>query len=302
MSRNISESSKRHQPISEFLELEQQDAKSFCSKWLWHPAYERSPYGGQIVAQALLSATQYLGDDAFAANSIQCHFLSGKTYRTLMVKGIQRDRWVSSAVCSFQRPELNQPSHSWAMPKNIPAPVVCSNLEDHFQLLAEKPDISATGREVLLAQLQNMKEFPIAAKFALSRRTEDGLIEDIFWMRLKSTPVHNLGFQKCVLAFISDFNILATVARAVRLDRGAAPPNRLAMISSLEHSVWFYDTNDVDCTEWMLFVMVCPVAGMGRGIVHGRIYTQQGRLIVMAAQEGVVRADTGPKEQTAAKL
>ncbi|KAG8727520.1 hypothetical protein FRC12_022338 [Ceratobasidium sp. 428] len=74
------------------------------------------------------------------------------------------------------------------------------------------------------------------------------------------------------------------------------------MISSLEHSVWFYDTNDVDCTEWMLFVMVCPVAGMGRGIVHGRIYTQQGRLIVMAAQEGVVRADTGPKEQTAAKL
>ncbi|KAG9120254.1 hypothetical protein FRC07_004327, partial [Ceratobasidium sp. 392] len=270
---------------------------------------------------ALRSAAQCV-DNTFAANSMHCHFLSnadslspvtyhveqvreGRTYRTLMVKGIQSGRRIFLAVCSFQRPEFNQPSHSWPMPRDVPPPGQCPNQEDEFHKLAERPDTTAETRESLLAQSAQMKVFPVEVRVASSHRTEDGLTEDMFWMRLKATETHDEVFQKCVLAFLSDFNmqVLSTVARAVNLSRGAKPPHRLAMISSLEHSVWFYD-DSVDCTEWMLFVMVCPIAGMGRGIVHGRIYTQQGRLVLMVTQEGVVRAEPehSSEEQFAAKL
>ncbi|KAG8697408.1 hypothetical protein FRC08_006546 [Ceratobasidium sp. 394] len=227
----------------------------------------------------------------------------GKTYRTLTVKATQNGRWIFQAVCSFQRPESNQPTHSWRMSKDIPPPNECPNQEDVLQRLAEKPDTRDEMRQALLAQVQEIKVFPIATKTAVSRQTADGLTEDIFWMRLRAMPTRDAPFQKVVLAFLSDLNILATVARAVHLTRGAAPPHRLAMISSLDHTVWFYD-NDFDCTEWMLFVMVSPLVGMGRGIVHGRIYPQQGRLVAMIAQEGVVRAETGgyPKEQVVARL
>lgn len=45
--------------------------------------------------------------------------------------------------------------------------------------------------------------------------------------------------------------------------------------------------------------MEAQAAGDGRGLVHGRIYTQDGRLAVVVQQEGVVRAQV-PKK--AAKL
>ncbi|KAG9084578.1 hypothetical protein FRC06_003995, partial [Ceratobasidium sp. 370] len=120
----------------------------------------------------------------------------GKTYRTLMVKATQNGRWIFQAVCSFQRPELDQPSHSWPMPRDIPSPGECPNQEDVFQGLADKPGTRDEVRHALLAQVQQIKVFPIATKTALSRQTEDGLTEDIYWMRLRATPTRNAPFQK----------------------------------------------------------------------------------------------------------
>lgn len=61
------------------------------------------------------------------------------------------------------------------------------------------------------------------------------------------------------------------------------------MLASLDHSMHFYD-NDIDASDWLLFYMECPVVRSGRGLVHGRIYTRDGRLAVICNQEGVVRA------------
>ncbi|KAG8733729.1 hypothetical protein FRC11_003345 [Ceratobasidium sp. 423] len=49
---------------------------------------------------------------------------------------------------------------------------------------------------------------------------------------------------------------------------------------------------------------ISPRTGMGRGVVHGRVYTQKGKLIAVVTQEGVVRADLGelPKKKAEAKL
>jgi len=41
--------------------------------------------------------------------------------------------------------------------------------------------------------------------------------------------------------------------------------------------------------------MEAQAAGDGRGLVHGRIYTQDGKLAVVVQQEGVVRAQVPKK-------
>ncbi|KAG8740409.1 hypothetical protein FRC10_004360 [Ceratobasidium sp. 414] len=93
------------------------------------------------------------------------------------------------------------------MPRNIPPPSECPSQEDVYQRAAEKPGIRDEMREALLAQAQQIKVFPIATKTALSRQTSDGLTEDIFWMRLKDTPIRDAPFQKAVLAFVSDLDM-----------------------------------------------------------------------------------------------
>lgn len=97
---------------------------------------------------------------------------------------------------------------------------------------------------------------------------------------------------------------------------------RLAMMASLDHSLHFYkyvqnlssrnacaihryniphdlriilSGSRADASEWLLFVMEAQAAGDGRGLVHGRIYTQDGKLAVVVQQEGVVRAQVPTK-------
>jgi len=62
--------------------------------------------------------------------------------------------------------------------------------------------------------------------------------------------------------------------------------------------VTFYK-NDFDCGEWLLFVMTSPAAGMGRACSFGLLYAQDGALLAVVSQEGVLRAKIrAPSEVT----
>jgi acyl-CoA thioesterase-2 len=51
--------------------------------------------------------------------------------------------------------------------------------------------------------------------------------------------------------------------------------------------MWFHRDGRAD--EWMLYVLESPSAQGGRGLGLGRIYSQDGRLLVSVAQEGMIR-------------
>ncbi|EGF78662.1 hypothetical protein BATDEDRAFT_90581 [Batrachochytrium dendrobatidis JAM81] len=68
---------------------------------------------------------------------------------------------------------------------------------------------------------------------------------------------------------------------------------KLTMLTSLDHAIWFHAPFRAD--EWLLYVMESPRSIGGRGFAHGRVYTQDGRLVMSTAQEGVVRVNTSPK-------
>ena len=47
---------------------------------------------------------------------------------------------------------------------------------------------------------------------------------------------------------------IGTAARSLQLRSGGEPPNRLGMLSSLDHTIWYYD-HDFDCSDWLLHVV-----------------------------------------------
>jgi len=61
------------------------------------------------------------------------------------------------------------------------------------------------------------------------------------------------------------------------------------MMSSLSHSLMFYK-NDFDCGDWLLYVITSPAAAQGRAVSSGLLYSQDGTLLAVVDQEGVMRS------------
>ncbi|KAH6917568.1 thioesterase-like superfamily-domain-containing protein [Coprinopsis sp. MPI-PUGE-AT-0042] len=279
-----------HEQISTSLEVERLDVNLFRSKSLWLPARARGVFGGQVISQALVSATNSV-DPAYALHSMHCYFLlsaspstpiiysverirSGKSYATRSVKAIQNGQIIFMMLCSFQKPEPWQPAHHWPMPSGVKSPEECELQEERSRS-------------------------PIALKVAAEHDTsKDGIVRYMYWMKARSIPKYETPFQKCILAYASDLHFIGTASRVIGLKRTGKGIDKVAMMSTLDHTLWFYN-NDFDFGEWALYVVDCPTAGSGRAVVNGRIYTRDGKLIAVAAQEGVMRADVrGPEEET----
>jgi len=104
-----------------------------------------------------------------------------------------------------------------------------------------------------------------------------------------------------MLGYVSDVNLIGCGASTLALERFARGPEALTMMSSLDHTIHYYSDN-FDCGEWMLYVITTYLAGSGRAMVNGRMY-QDGSLIAVMTQEGVVRSGTRPpQEERQAKL
>lgn len=67
--------------------------------------------------------------------------------------------------------------------------------------------------------------------------------------------------------------------------------NRIGMMVSLDHTIYFHNPRAFRADEWLLTEMESPWAGDARGLVFQRIWTKEGVLVATCMQEGVVRLD-----------
>ena len=58
-------------------------------------------------------------------------------------------------------------------------------------------------------------------------------------------------------------------------------------MASLDHAMWFHRPFRAD--EWFLYDTSSPTASGGRGLAEGRMFSQDGRLVVSVVQEGMLR-------------
>ncbi|KAL4268034.1 C/M/P thioester hydrolase family protein [Pleurotus pulmonarius] len=291
-----------HERISTSLEVETLDVNLFRSKNLWLPPLSRGVFGGQVISQALVSATNCVAPE-YALHSMHCYFLAsaspstpilyhvedmrtGRSYASRLVKAVQTGQTIFILVCSFQKPEPWQPSYQLPMP-TVPEPLKCESEEVRYERLATQEGIHPRLKQYYLSCATERAKSPIDIRIA---RDHKGVEVHMYWMQARNIPHYDAPFQKCILGYLSDFHFISTAPRILGLKRFGKGPTGLAMLSSLDHSIYFYD-NDFDCGDWLLYVMDSPRIGSGRGIMHGLLYSRSGKIVAVTSQEGVVRAD-----------
>lgn len=295
-----------HEHISRSLEVERIETNIYRSKSLWIPLRARGVFGGQVISQALVSVTNAINPQ-YSLHSLHCYFLTsassavpilyeidrvrnGRTYVARVVRAIQNGHVIFVMLCSFQKPEPWQPGHQFPMPSVRP-PKECELEEDRLQKLARQEGLDPRIKEVHKQAAEQQAHGPLSIKIAADHQVGlDGTIQYMYWMKAKDIPHYDAPFQKCILGYISDMRLINTAGKSLGLQQGGRGPTALSMTSTLDHAIWYY-SDDFHCGDWLLYVMNSPRTGTGRGVVHGKIYTQDGKLIAVTTQEGVVRAD-----------
>ena len=273
--------------LVELLDLEHLDVDLFRGRQA-DTSRERV-YGGQVAAQALIAGVRTV-DPGYAAHSLHSYFLlpgdtqvpivydverirDGRSFATRRVVARQHGRAIYYLTASFQRAEDGF-DHQDEMP-DVPGP---EEGVDMIGLMRSggAPDADALAREWAALEARHI---------GTSRH---GLPEDSahpsrarMWIRvgdrLPDDPVVHLA----AFTYASDMSLLGASLAAHRTN-----PTKVQM-ASLDHTLWFHRPFRAD--EWWLYDQVSPSASGARGVSLARVFTQDGRLVASAAQEGLIR-------------
>ncbi|EIW86428.1 hypothetical protein CONPUDRAFT_86400 [Coniophora puteana RWD-64-598 SS2] len=262
------------------LDVEQLEMNLFRSKRLFMPTRARGVFGGQVISQAIVSATKSV-DSGFG---LHCYFLlsaspavpiiyfverlrDGRSYCTRSVKAVQNGKIIFQLLCSYHKPEPWHPSQQWPMPVGVPDLYECELEEDLFRRQAAREDIDERMKALLITYAEERSRGPIAVRRAKwNTVSEDGALTSMFWLQARTGRAerYEAPVQKCILAYMSDMNF-----------------------------------NDLSCEDGLLYVVICPRGASGRAVVHGRLYSRTGSLVAVTSQEGVVRSNArAPQQQS----
>lgn len=278
------------QQLFEHLELETLDVDLYRSMhksegWM-------RVYGGQVLAQALLSASRTVPEDR-QPHSLHSYFMrpgdldhpiifmverlrDGKSFNTRRVSAMQHGEVILNLAASFQVAEEGL-SHQSEMPA-VPPPEQCLTRRE----LAEKYRDSMS--EEMLARFS--RPFAIDLRQVDPEnylRPEKRSPQRSVWLKLNAQLPEDYPWHAHILAYASDMTILETSLRPHGMSLFS---NRL-QVASLDHAMWFHRPFRAD--EWLLYVQDSPSSAAGRGFSRGSIYRQNGELVISVAQEGLIR-------------
>src|SRR5690606_12428345 len=103
------------------------------------------------------------------------------------------------------------------------------------------------------------------------------------WMRLREPIAGSDLLHRALIAFGSDQVMLEPALRR----HGASWSTPKMAFASLDHAMWWHRPARAD--EWLLFVQDSPTAQGGRGLTGAWIFSEDGRLVASASQEGMLR-------------
>jgi acyl-CoA thioesterase-2 len=250
-------------------------------------------FGGQVLGQALSAATQTVPAER-PPHSLHAYFLrpgdvskpivyavdrarDGGSFTTRRVVAIQNGATILNLAASFQKPEEGF-HHQDEMPA-APPPESLPTEQERASAVADK--LPPWIRDRLLGD----RPFEV--------RISD-LPDDLFhptprpphrmvWLKTRASLPDDLALHRYLLAYASDHAFIGTAL----LPHGVSFLTPGKQIASLDHAMWFHQPFRID--EWLLHVMDSPAANESRGLVRGRVFTQDGRLVASTMQEGLIR-------------
>ncbi|KAK9348937.1 thioesterase-like superfamily-domain-containing protein [Lipomyces starkeyi] len=296
-------------PVEKLLKIEQLDVDLYRSaEPLYMAKGARGLYGGNVISQSLMAAINTVSPE-YNVHSMHCYFVlagdptlpvlykvqhvrEGHSFITRTVQARQRGRCIFTTTISFKTPEKSTLSHQPDYPGALlPQP---DELPDYTAIVGELYKNGTITKSELMSAEQLSSIIPTDTRVVMNEYP-DGTPPDqkknYMWVRAKG-KIKNEGAHTMALAYFSDNGFLGTSARV-----NGVNAKDIAMMVSLDHSIYFHAPFKAD--EWMLYQMDSPWTGAARGLVFGKIFTQDGILAASIIQEGVVRfADTTAKTKS----
>jgi acyl-CoA thioesterase II len=250
-------------------------------------------FGGQVLGQALSAACATT--TGRQVHSLHAYFLrrgdhtapiiyevdrsrDGHSFSSRRVVAIQHGEQIFHLSASFQVPEPGL-EHQAPMP-DLPGP---DGLPDLF-------DVPDALRARLPPSALRFLEHRIPFEFRRVQPTGDPLRpvpeaprQDIWFRAIDRLP-DDPGLHQVLLAYASDYNLVATALRP----HGLSFLSPGVVLASIDHAMWFHRPARVD--DWLLYSMESPSASGARGLARASIYTRDGVLVASTAQEGLLRA------------
>ena len=248
-------------------------------------------FGGQVLAQALLSATQTVEDRN--VHSLHAYFLragdpeapivydvdrsrDGRSFTVRRVVAIQHGRPIFNMAASFQVEEDGL-EHQADMPSAPEPESIGSPAPLSAEQIAQIPQ--------KLRRWFNRKgpfEFRYAQQLDPLDPGKQPPSKQV-WFRCRGVLPKNRALNCALLAYASDFHLIATST----LPHGVSFLQGNLQMASLDHAMWFHRPANI--SDWLLYACDSPSASGGRGLSRGQIFDQKGRLIASTAQEGLIR-------------
>ncbi len=250
-------------------------------------------YGGQVLGQALSAAAQTVPADRLA-HSLHAYFLrpgdvalpvvyevdrirDGSSFTTRRVVAVQKGAAIFNLDASFQKLEDGF-EHADAMPAAPPPEQVSTEQERVARFAARLPRFireRAVSERPIEIRRVDVEDDPILPSPQPPAR--------MVWLRATAPLPDDPSLHRFLLAYASDYAFLTTAL----LPHGVTWLTPGMQVASLDHALWFHHPFRID--DWLLHVMDSPIASGARGLVRGRIFTRDGRLVASSAQEGLIR-------------
>ena len=202
---------------------------------------------------------------------------NGGSFTTRRVVAFQKNKAIFNMAASFQKKEEGY-DHQINKP-NVLSPDLLLN---DFQQAEKYKDEIPERYQVFLKAHPEVFEFkPVGTNTFL--RKENALPINHCWFRLKDKIDLPLPFHHQLLAFVSDYQLLATASLPHREEIAKTR----AYYASLDHALWFH--RDFSINDWLLYDMESPSASNSRGFAKGSIFKKDGTMVASVAQEGLMR-------------
>ncbi len=250
-------------------------------------------FGGQVLGQALSAATQTVPSDR-RVHSMHAYFLrpgdarkpivydvdrirDGSSFTTRRVVAIQSGEPIFNFSASFQIEEGGF-EHQDAMPE-VPPPQALRTEQERLRALGDRlPKVfherAFAERPFELRPADDTSDIVLPGPMAPARRV---------WLKTAGPLPDDPGLHRSLLAYASDHAFITTSL----LPHGVGWHTPGMQVASLDHVMWFHEAFRVD--EWLLYAIESPKAHGARGLVRGKVFTREGRLVASTAQEGLIR-------------
>jgi acyl-CoA thioesterase-2 len=249
-------------------------------------------FGGQVLGQALSAAVQTAPTDRHV-HSLHGYFLrpgvaskpivydvdrirDGKSFTTRRVVAIQNGRPIFNMAASFQVEEEGF-EHQDEMPE-VHGPDGLQSEREIWTELAPRIPEAFRSRAVAERPIELRPVDPVDALAPEARPPHHAV-----WVRASGKLDDGRALHNYLLAYCSDF---AFVTTSMRPHQASWVDPRMH-VASLDHAMWFHRPFRMD--EWLLHVIESPSASGARGMVRGRFFSTDGRLVATTAQEGLIR-------------